>query len=640
MTISIHMDLPSAIRSGTSFQARNGSVSSPDIQLDFNSDCLLSRNLHGVTGLRQIIHEPLTPPVDMNAIQTYPHPGFFPLEHGYHFAEQIPNQSTDTSSFDTLKAASSSDLSTASDIMSSRSSPIRSSAYDRCHRSLKESHQRQPSRASSTAADYQVPSNVHYSGEGIHELAAQITCLFWFESFDVLEQIEDSATIPPPQRTLAAEARPTSEFRKWVAHVLSTTRVADNVILLALLFIYRLKKQNSKVRGKAGSEYRLLTVALMLGNKFLDDNTYTNKTWAEVSRIDVKEVHIMEVEFLSNMKYCLSTSEEDWQHWRCLLGRFVAYYNLATRPAALTPILPLVSTLQVPRTLPSPPASNHASPPYAFSDFIPAPGVLSQHSLTPAPSPLPAFIENNACSMHSRSRKRSLDDTALESAPKRQSTMPSSHISPQRYSQVTAQQLQAHSVPRLPLPHLRLSAAAGMQTSVHLPQLPPLNVPARAMNMVLPTGTGHPHALPMNGPAPLSQPAPFVHRITQHQPIYDTGTAAPSPTSSMPASATALGPSTQVSPSYFLQQRSSPYRPVHQVSTLLHPPPSATLHARAGHVNLNQMQYQPLGKPVQHTGRLPYLAQNQWLDGDHPQEMTPVHQWPGLNYNLTGRPVV
>jgi hypothetical protein len=43
------------------------------------------------------------------------------------------------------------------------------------------------------------------------------------------------------------------------------------------------------------------------------------------------------------------------------------------------------------------------------------------------------------------------------------------------------------------------------------------------------------------------------------------------------------------------------------------------------------MQYQPLGKPVQHTGRLPYLAQNQWLDGACPQQMTPVHQWPGFN---------
>lgn len=43
--------------------------------------------------------------------------------------------------------------------------------------------------------------------------------------------------------------------------------MTQNVILLALLFIYRLKKQNPSVKGKLGSEYRLLTVALMLGNK-------------------------------------------------------------------------------------------------------------------------------------------------------------------------------------------------------------------------------------------------------------------------------------------------------------------------------------------------------------------------------------
>jgi hypothetical protein len=86
--------------------------------------------------------------------------------------------------------------------------------------------------------------------------------------------------------------------------------VAQNVVLLALLFIHRLKKLNPAVRGKPGSEYRLLTVALMLGNKFLDDNTYTNKTWAEVSGINVNEVHIMEVEFLSNMKYSLFTTKD------------------------------------------------------------------------------------------------------------------------------------------------------------------------------------------------------------------------------------------------------------------------------------------------------------------------------------------
>jgi hypothetical protein len=63
------------------------------------------------------------------------------------------------------------------------------------------------------------------------------------------------------------DAIPTVSFRKWVVTILSTTQVTQNVILLALLFIYRLKTLNPTVKGKAGSEYRLLTVALMLGNK-------------------------------------------------------------------------------------------------------------------------------------------------------------------------------------------------------------------------------------------------------------------------------------------------------------------------------------------------------------------------------------
>jgi hypothetical protein len=48
---------------------------------------------------------------------------------------------------------------------------------------------------------------------------------------------------------------------------------------------------------------------------FHDDNTYTNKTWAEVSGISVQEVHIMEVEFLSNMRYSLMVYPHQMQAW-------------------------------------------------------------------------------------------------------------------------------------------------------------------------------------------------------------------------------------------------------------------------------------------------------------------------------------
>lgn len=70
-----------------------------------------------------------------------------------------------------------------------------------------------------------------------------------------------------PLPRLSVNALPTEPFRKWVRSVLSTTQVTQNVILLALMFVYRLKMTNPSVRGRPGSEYRLLTVALMLGNK-------------------------------------------------------------------------------------------------------------------------------------------------------------------------------------------------------------------------------------------------------------------------------------------------------------------------------------------------------------------------------------
>lgn len=95
----------------------------------------------------------------------------------------------------------------------------------------------------------------------------QITCLFWFESAATLASVERSPQCPTPATRLAPDANPTTGFMKWVTTILTTTQVSTSVVLLALLFIYRLKNQNPHVNGKAGSEYRLLTVALMLGNK-------------------------------------------------------------------------------------------------------------------------------------------------------------------------------------------------------------------------------------------------------------------------------------------------------------------------------------------------------------------------------------
>jgi len=76
-----------------------------------------------------------------------------------------------------------------------------------------------------------------------------------------------------------------------------------------------MKINNPTIKGQNGSEYRTFTVALMLANKFLDDNTYTNKTWSEVTKIPVSEINTMEMEFLSSLDYELYVSEQQYFEW-------------------------------------------------------------------------------------------------------------------------------------------------------------------------------------------------------------------------------------------------------------------------------------------------------------------------------------
>ncbi|THW70069.1 hypothetical protein D6D25_00678 [Aureobasidium pullulans] len=448
-------------------------------------------------------------------------------------------------------------------------------------------NQKRDSYMSAIAPSLQIPRSVNNSQGSIAELAAQITCLFWFESSSTLDRADDPATTYNVQ-SLVPEAIPTTGFRKWVTTILSTTQVTQNVIILALLFVYRLKKLNPSVKGKPGSEYRLLTVALMLGNKFLDDNTYTNKTWAEVSGISVAEVHIMEVEFLSNMKYALFTSAEEWGQWQNRLGRFASFFDRASRPMP-----------QLPHTLPSPPTSNYASPPhYGATNPV-------THSFPQYPSslgPLPDLTSQF-------SRKRSLD-TYTEPPAKRMAAYPTpAHNYTPRVT-----------LPSLPLPQPTSHSSQHLPPQLpQLPQLPPLNYSHRPMNQVTQPPTSWTPATSI--PAPISHagtpaaitsvPQSVVH--SRHQSPYPSS-AAVSPTDGhyQPAGQAHVS---QLSPSFFLAQRNSPYRPVRGVSTLLVPPPSRALQ-QPQNVQREQMHYQPLGRPQERQqGRLPYI-ESQWFEGN------------------------
>lgn len=118
-------------------------------------------------------------------------------------------------------------------------------------------------------------------------------------------------------------------FRKFVSGLLSSTRLPSTTILLGMNYLARhmnMLKNTGPYKSTDGQVWRMLTIGLLLGSKFLDDNTFQNRSWSEVSGIAVSELNTLEHEWLDsiawNLYVNLDTSKDfnawlkSWNDWR------------------------------------------------------------------------------------------------------------------------------------------------------------------------------------------------------------------------------------------------------------------------------------------------------------------------------------
>ncbi|PVZ99994.1 hypothetical protein BB558_003982 [Smittium angustum] len=108
-------------------------------------------------------------------------------------------------------------------------------------------------------------------------------------------------------------------FIKFSYSILNSTRVSQSVINLALLYMSRLKKSQKNISPKTGSEFSIITVSLMLASKFLEDNTFTSKTWSKVSSIPLNKLLLMQSEFLEALNYRLYVDPPEYSNWESKL---------------------------------------------------------------------------------------------------------------------------------------------------------------------------------------------------------------------------------------------------------------------------------------------------------------------------------
>lgn len=284
---------------------------------------------------------------------------------------------------------------------------------------------------------------------------------------------------------------------------------------------------------------------------------------------------------MSNMRYNLLASKEQWQEWQEKLGRFSTYFDRASK-VPLSPSPQVMPNRQP--MMPSPPNSMLSSPPSSHSGLM---GYNQNWSTatyaTPMVSPLASMPE-----LSHHSRKRSFEGDVDEPAPKRITRQPV--MPPLR-----------QDAPRLPVPNLTISTTqpyinGPANFSQTVPLLPPLG--GRAMSTVYPSTPTWAAPHPMLTPTgPPSQPglvgtSGYVTPSRRQSPhsVQDLLSLGSSPIS---GNFPGHNPG-HISPSFYLQQRASPYKPVRNVNTLLYPPPSASMHDYS--MNGDQMHYLPLGK--------------------------------------------
>ena len=166
---------------------------------------------------------------------------------------------------------------------------------------------------------------------------------------------------------------PTS-FRKWVHQVLCATRLPSATILLSMFY---LSNRMPMLIGEPKTDthlFRLLTIALVLGSKFLDDNTFINRSWSEVSGIRVDELNRLEMEWLNAIDYKLHRDPTEHQGWTSWSEHWKDYQSQAAvragRSNKLSPIDTSMHRRSVNPNKPLPPLpmqQTYNPPPYEYT---------------------------------------------------------------------------------------------------------------------------------------------------------------------------------------------------------------------------------------------------------------------------------
>lgn len=121
----------------------------------------------------------------------------------------------------------------------------------------------------------------------------------------------------------STEASPAIPLPSLLRYIMARTQLPVTTLVIALIYLKRLKSLHPACRGSRSSSPRVLFAALILACKFTTDDPFDNKAWSTVScgLFGIAEVTRMEREMLYFLDYKLNVSKTEWVQFVGELGR-------------------------------------------------------------------------------------------------------------------------------------------------------------------------------------------------------------------------------------------------------------------------------------------------------------------------------
>ncbi|KAI9428673.1 hypothetical protein H4582DRAFT_1763668, partial [Lactarius indigo] len=104
-------------------------------------------------------------------------------------------------------------------------------------------------------------------------------------------------------------------FIRWTTGIVIRSRIRTPILLTALTYLNRVKPYICTNTLK-WAEIQLLLGALVIADRYMDDNALSNAQWAVVTKRFTKwQIGQMEREFLGVLNWKLGVSQEDLLTW-------------------------------------------------------------------------------------------------------------------------------------------------------------------------------------------------------------------------------------------------------------------------------------------------------------------------------------